>query len=279
MKINLPLRTFSFFKVVVSFFILTTALVFPLAGFVSLMILVVGRAHTLGAWLAMWRSKKLTWYYLFSIVLVTSVLSFWGFTTASITALSFSAYSFFAFHFLFDEYDLQEEKRKGGNIFSSISPAISVILILISNYLHIGMTTTFFATIIGIFFIMEMFLITEINWFFVNAKILTIFILIAHTLGFSAPTILNMFLVSHYLFWFIYPVYNLHRYKREERDGFIMILIIVMLLSVFIYSSKVWGGTENIDVSLRSFYIASLVHVLLTAPFGYLFGLPKPSKY
>ncbi len=275
MKVTLPLKSFSFFKVVTSVFILVIALLFPVVGLVSLVILVVGRAHTLGAWLAMWKSGKLTWYYLFSTVGVIAGLSFWGFTVAKMEHLAFLAYALFSFHFLFDEFDLQEEKRKGGNIFSSMPPAVSLFLILLSEYIHVNVSLFAIAILLLSLFAIELMFIKEINWFFINAKILTVFIIIAHFMGFSAAAILNIFLLSHYLFWFILPVYKLHKYRREERDGFIMMLCIVMALSIFIYSSKIWGGMENIDVSLRSFYIASLVHVLLTAPFGYVFGLPR----
>jgi hypothetical protein len=48
-----------------------------------------------------------------------------------------------------------------------------------------------------------------------------------------------------------------------------------MLMSVFIYSSHVWGISENSDIAIRTFFVAAVLHILTTAPFGYLFGLPR----
>jgi hypothetical protein len=278
MRVLLPLDTFSFFKFIISFFILLFALLFPVVGIITLVILIVGRAHTLGAWMAMWRAGKLTWEYLFWVVVIMAAFSYWGFAVASLEVFGFVAYALFAIHFMFDEFDLQEEKRTHGNILSSLTPFFLTIILLISQFTSTVVPMVILVSIAFAAAVIELLFVKEINWFFFHTKVLTIFILGAASASLSAAFILNVFLLSHYLFWFIYPVYKLHKYKREERDSFIMMLLIIVGLSIFIYSSKIWGGEENIELTQRSFYLASIVHVLLTAPFGYLFGLPRPIK-
>jgi hypothetical protein len=47
-------------------------------------------------------------------------------------------------------------------------------------------------------------------------------------------------------------------------------------MSAFIYSIKIWGGQDApSEVLTRTFYIATIIHVLSTAPFAYFFGLKK----
>jgi hypothetical protein len=80
----------------------------------------------------------------------------------------------------------------------------------------------------------------------------------------------------HYIFWVAYPVYKLNKYVKEDRDDFIMILTLIILMSAFIYSTKIWTGIdESKDFLTRTFFVATLVHTFSTAPFGYWFGLRR----
>lgn len=279
MKVILPIKSFAGFKVIAGLLFFIIALVSPLFAYVSIFMLVLGRAHSLGAWFSMWRAKKLTWVYLTSILIFTSLISWWGFTVASLPVLAFTAYGLFAIHFLFDEFDLQEQKKNISSFVSSVLPLVLTLLYLFDDYLHFSIHITTYLLIASVFLLLEFVYLREINWFVIQTKILTLFVLIAIYIKLGSANVLNLFLLHHYFFWFLYPVYKLHKYKKEERDSFIMMLLIIVVLSIFVYSSKVWGGVDNIDVSFRSFYIASLVHVILTAPFGYLFGLPRPQVY
>lgn len=229
--------------------------------------------------MAIWRAGKFNWMYFTGVLVLTGAVSFWGIKIAPLATLSFVGYTLFAFHFLFDEFDLQEEMRNIGTVLSSANPFILTLLCLCNHFLNLYIPFAVFILIAGTVLILEMLYVAEINWFFVHTKILTLFILTSLFFEISAITILNIFLVFHYFFWFIYPVYKLHKYKRSERDGFIMMLLVLMIMSVFIYSTKIWGAPEIADVALRTFFIASIAHILTTAPFGYLIGLPRPTHH
>ena len=279
MKISLPINNFSFFKVATGTLFLFGTLIFPVALYVPVIILIVGKAHSLGAWMAIWRAGKFTWVYFLWVLIITGGVSFWGSEIAPLATLAFVGYTLFAFHFLFDEFDLQEEVRDFGNVLSSIIPFILTFLFLLNHFFNLHIPLTTFLVIAGVILIPEVLLTKEITWFFIHTKILTLFIICSIFLGSTAITLLNILLVFHYFFWFIYPVYKLHKYKRAERDGFIMMLLIIMIMSIFIYSTKIWGAPEIMDIAMRTFFIASIAHILTTAPFGYLLGLPKPKKY
>ena len=135
MKIVLPVNNFSFFKFVSGSLFLLCALTFPIISYVSLVILVVGKAHSLGAWMAIWRAGKFSWLYFFWVLVLVCGVSFWGSKIAPLQTLAFVGYTLFAFHFLFDEFDLQEEPRNLGNILSSINPFILTFLFLLNHFL------------------------------------------------------------------------------------------------------------------------------------------------
>ncbi len=279
MQVNLQLGNFSFFKFIFGTFLLSLALFFPVFLYITLVVIVVGKAHSLGAWLSMWRAGKLNNKYFIWLVFIIVSVSYLGVKVLSVAVLSFVTYLLFSFHFIYDEFDLQEEKRVLGNIISGFLPLLLLFLYLINffyfnNFLNIN-------SIIGIvttYVFLEILYVKEINWFFINSKILTLFVVLSFLFNINPINILNVFALYHYVFWFIYPVYKLHKYKREERDGFIMILFIIMLVSTFVYSSVIWGNGDSQD-AVRLFLIGTLVHVLSTAPFGYLIGLPKSKFY
>ncbi len=228
----------------------------------------------------MWRAGKLNWKFLLYIVFVIVAVSFWAFKVASFKVVVFVGSLLFTFHFLFDEFELQEEKKNLHNILSSVNPAILVILFLLNDFLSLGISFNIFAIIAGSLFLVEILLFKEVNWFFIQTKILTLFVLTAIYIGKATTFVFSIFLLAHYFFWFIYPVYKLHKYKREERDGFIMALILLVMSSLFIYSSRIWTEVDDLgEIATRGFYVASTIHILTTAPFAYYFGLARPKKY
>lgn len=278
MKINLATNNFSFFKVLSGTLLLGGAFFSPfvVAGYSLIVALIVGKAHALGAWLAMWRAGKFNWIYVSAMCLITVVVTFWG-SLASLPVLNFVTYILFAFHFFFDEFDLQEEKRSGHNALAGISPFLLSFLYLVKDYYHLAFPSEIFILLASILLLAELVFVKEINWFFIQTKLLTFFILGSIFSGVPANSILSILLVYHYFFWFVYPVYKLHKYKREERDGLIMILLLIIAASVFA-SSRSSYSPEFMDFSIRVFLIGTIIHIFSTAPFGYLFALPRPQR-
>ena len=280
MKINLPTNTFSFFKFVSGTLFLIVALFSPLVAIYSFFVaLTVGRAHGLGAWLAMWRSGKLNWMYVSWMTIIILLTSFWGLKIASSVTLLFVTYMFFAFHFFFDEFDLQEETRSIGNILSGISPLLLICLFLIKGFFAVSVPINFFVALAVTLLALELIHLKEMNWFFLNTKVLTVFILLSMYLGASAKNILDIFLVFHYFFWFIYPIYRLHKYRPQERDGFIMMLVLLIGAGIYFASTQRTYGPDVLEFSIRIFMVGTLVHIFSTAPFGYVFGLPRPKGH
>ncbi len=280
MKIYLPTNNFAFFKILSGSLFLVAAITFPtLAAYSFIIALMVGRAHSLGAWIAMWRAGKFNWKYITWISLLSIVIAFWGLKiVSSLELLAFITYLFFTFHFLFDEFDLQEEERSVQNIIPSISPSILLVLSLCKDYFHLNIHLSVFLIIAAALLAIEFLYVRNINWFFVHMKILTLFILSALFLHVTGSAMLAVFLIFHYAFWFIYPIYKLHKYRREERDSFIMILLLMVSSSVYFSLTRNSYGDEVFNLVVKSFYIGTIIHILATAPFGYLFGLPR-KKY
>lgn len=280
MNVSLPTKDFGFFKVVVGSLFLICALCLPSIAVYSFGIaLLVGRAHSMGAWVGMWRAGKLNWIYVSWMLFLSVVISYWGLKMTSLTFLNYFTYLLFAFHYFFDEFDLQDEKRILSNILPSISPFVLTVLYLADDYYRLGIGLSTFIAIAVALTIAELLFTKEINWLVVQMKLLTLFILGSILFGVSANAILNIFLISHYFFWFVYPVYKMHKYKRAERDGLIMILILIVATSMFFAFTKASASPDLIEIAERTFLVGTIVHIIATAPFGYIFGLPRPKKY
>jgi hypothetical protein len=279
MKVYLPTNSFSFFKVWFGSLLLFLAILFPLSTIFLATLFVIGRTHAIGAWIAMWRAKKLNWFYVFYVFVISVAASYVGIMLLSLEALRFVAFLLFAFHFFFDEFDLQEEKRVGINILQSVTPFILVILYLVFDFLSLTINFYHFLTIALLFLAIEIMYVKEITWFFVHTKIITIFILVCIFLKMETSPVLSIFLMFHYIFWFIYPVYKLHKYKREERDGLIFALILITIPIAYTSFSDVAFYSLAGEVSQKTFFIGTVVHILCTAPFAYLFGLQKAPNY
>ncbi len=283
MKINLPLNSFSFFKVVSGSLFLYFALFYPIASITYLIMMAIGRAHAFGAWFAMWRANKLNWFYGVSVLVIAVTASFVGVRVFSLEYLLFFTYLLFVFHYLFDEFDLQEEKRSISNVISIASVSFIAPTYLISYFYNFKIDFNFFLGFFLVLLSLEIFFIKEINWFFIHTKILSFFVLLGIFLKVSPFSIVNMFLLLHYLFWFIYPVYKINKYKKEDLPGFVIILLFLIFSSVvssnlFLDMSGISYSKDVVETALRAFLIGTIIHILSTAPFGYLIGLPKP-KY
>lgn len=279
MRINLPTNDFSFFKFLSGTLILLTALIFPFFTAYSYIIpLMVGRAHTLGAWLGMWRAGKLNWIYVTWMIALTVSISYWGLALSTIATLTFVTNLFFTFHFLFDEFYLQEEQHTLGNVLSMLSPFVLLYIFLIGGFFASPIPFALYLAIAGTFLVVEMIYLEEMNWFFFHSKILTLFVLISIYLGKPSWNIIGILLIFHYFFWFIYPVHRLHKSRPEERNGFIMILLLLVGTSIYFSFTRSSYGPEILEVTLRTFLIGTLIHILGTAPFGYFFGLPRQKR-
>jgi len=242
-------------------------------------ILVVGKAHSLGAWIAIWRAKKMNWLYALSTFFIVIALSYWAVVLASIWLVALVGYVLFAFHFLYDEFDLDKGNTSIINILLSSVPLILINLQILNDFFQLGFSFSIFVTVFIFSLLIDIVLVKIIDWHYLSSKALSIFALVSVYFGLGSVFTIYTLLIFHYFFWFAYPVYKLHKYNREERDGFIMILLIIMVMSVFIYSASIWGGDKAFETSVRTFFVASIAHILTTAPFGYLIGLPRSKKY
>lgn len=256
--------------------VLPPSIIFMFMVFVAIPI---GRSHSLGAWLGMWRAGKLSWVFVFYIIFVLISIYILFFKIIPTGTAVFISQLLFIVHFIFDEFELQEEKKILSSVFLSFTPAILSIIFITQGFFGIKTDFSLFFLIALMLFTIELLFLKEINWFFVDTKVLSFFVLAAIYLGKTPHFIFITFLAFHYFFWFIYPVYKLHKYKREERDGFIMALLIIVFSSIFLYSGTPFVLSSNNLTFLKIFYAASTVHILTTAPFAYLFGFPRPKKY
>lgn len=275
-RIHLPTNNFSFFKILVGGVLLLASAIYPMSAFAGIAILAVGQAHSIGAWLGMWRAGKLN--YRLSLWIATCIIgvSYWGMNVVEYKTLWLVGAVLFVFHFLFDELELQQVQRTLATSISGVAPFLLISVYAVYDYFEMAMPMQYVLACILAVVVFELFIIKEINWYFVQSKILIAYTLYLFDYGVQVHYILAMILLYHYIFWFIYPVYKLHKYKREDRDGMIIVLLVITLSSIFVYSSKVWGISESADeLTMRAFSIASLVHVLTTAPFAYMFGLKR----
>jgi len=281
MTFSLDIKSFAFFKVVFGTVFLLIAVIFrePLALIFTIIPLVVGKAHTMGAWLAMWKSNKLNWKYVSFVTFYVAFFFWFGLIFLSLNWLIIITYTLFAFHFLFDEFDLQEQKR---SLFYFITPIfifVQLVLYMFTSYYPQNISFNFYLALSIIPLLVEFLYLKEINWFYINIKILSLFVLYCVYFNVDSIYLFSTILMFHYMFWFIYPVYKVHKYKREDRDGFIMILIILILTSIYFAASKNYQPqSETYEYAVRYFSIFTIIHILATAPFGYWIGLPRP-KY
>ena len=280
MKINLPFNSFSFFKTVTGSGFLLFVLFFPVAALVSsLVALLVGKTHALGAWFSMWRSSRLSWRYVWSAFFLMIIVSYLGFQVLEFKTLLFVTNLLFAFNFIFDEFVLGEES--GGDISTILSGLNSffllTLILLRDNYIPDLSIMTLFA-FSGMVLLLELIYLKEINWFFIQGKVLLAFVFISYLFVIDSRYILGVLLMFHYFFWFAYPVYKLHKYKRSERDGFIMLLIILLGTSFYLAITNSRFSPDVLQVGIQTFLVATIVHILSTAPFAGLLGL-KPPQY
>lgn len=276
MKINLQKNSFSTFKIISgSVFLLVSILFYKVSSYALIAALLVGRTHSLGAWLSMWRAKKLTIKYILWMILLSVIVSYWGVTLVSLLTLAFITHLLFTFHFIFDEFELQEERRNLNNLISSICPTVVIVLFLVRDFFNLtSLNVSFFISIVFVLLALELIYIKEINWFFIQTKILTLFALAGMILGTPARVLLGVLLIFHYFFWFIYPVYKLHKYnKKEERDGLVMILLLMTSTGLYFSMAGENFGERFQELATKAFYIGTIIHILSTAPFGTFFGL------
>lgn len=280
MQIDLKPTGFPFFKVVLSFIYLLWAVFLPVGWFISIILIFFSKIHTLGAFMAMWRAKRLTWVYVFWMSILFVIISYLGVNVLSIYTMSLVTFAMFAFHFIYDEYELQEEKRTYENVILMLCPLVLMYMVLFQDYFPVKIDFTVFLLTTLFFLVLEALYIRKINWIFISSKVLVLFFLATAYFGYSYTYIYYNVLMIHYFFWLAFPIYKLNKYVPEERDDFIMMFVLLVMMSAFVYSTAIWpkGADAPPEILQRTFYIASIVHFLSTAPFGYFFGLRK-KKY
>jgi hypothetical protein len=277
MAYALSWNSFGAIKFFFGSFFLILSVFSPLTSLIIFAVLALGRAHSIGAWLGMWRAGKLTLTYVVYTSAIIVLIAFLGFKVLSFNLLVLVSSLLFTFHFFFDELENSQEKNNLASYIASLTPGILGGLFFIDSFFKLNISIIWLLVIfvVGLFF--EMNIHKKISWHFFQMKMISFFIICSFLIDKNSTFLLSVFLMYHYIFWFIYPVYKLHKYKREERDGFIIILFLIVASSLFIYSTKIWGGGDQITENfIRGFHVASLVHVLVTAPFAYYFGLARP---
>lgn len=277
MKVNLSLNNFNAIKVVLSAVFLLICSIFPVLAIYSIIILIVGKAHTLGAWISMWRAKKLNWKYVIWVGLIITAVSYWAVVVATIWELTLAGYLLFAFHFIYDEFEIEFNYQKIADIVLSSVPFILLTVYILDRYTELNINFAFYLGVFIFSKILDLFFVKELNWSYLNSNFLSLFILSSIFLEKGATFVVYTFLVYHYFFWFAFPLYKLHLRSPEERDEFIMMLLIIVFMSVFVYSAVIWGDTKD-ELNLRTFFVASIAHILTTSPFGYLIGLKRKKQ-
>ena len=275
------LKSFDSFKFFMTLFFFVSAFFLPVLSLVFFIVIALGKSHSMGAWLGMWRAKKMNWRLFSWILFVTICVSYWGTQLASFKTVALVSSFFFLFHYLFDEMIFHSKKDTNSthSFFSGLVPFFLVSLFLFSDFLGIKIQTELYISLFLFFLACEI-LFSKISWFFFETKIISLFLIFSIFFDKGTTFVFIILLFSHYFFWLILPIYKLHLYKPEERDSFAIIILLISITSVFIYSSRVWGAPLVAPAEsflVRGFYIASLVHVLTTAPFAYLFGLRRPT--
>ena len=186
-------------------------------------------------------------------------------------------YLLFSFHFLYDEFVLQQEERILSNLFSALAPFGLITLYLLSEFFNLHTAFGTFLLIGATALVLEALYVREVNWFIIQTKLLSIFILSSIYLRISPYSVVNVFIISHYFFWFIYPVYKLHKYKPSERDGLIIVLLILAVSSLYSSTTSVTAVNQlgSLDIFTRLFFTGTIIHIFTTAPFAYFMGMPK----
>lgn len=272
MKIYLPVNSFYFFKILFGTIILFLSIFFSVPGIIYLLVLSIGVPHAIGSYLGMWRAGKLNYRLCIWILSIVIFVSYWGMTIASYEILWLVAGLLFAFHFLFDEPELQWPEKKIEDIWLVIPSFLLFSFCILSDYFNVVLQKNYLVIFIIGIIIVDILFTKKINWFFIQSKILLLYLVYVTVSKISIHDVFVIFSMLHYIFWFIYPVYKLHKYKREERDGFILILLIVTVSLVFWQSFMIWFAFDSLkDVILRSFLVAIIAHVLTTAPFINMF--------
>lgn len=281
MKIELPIFTFASFKVFTSLLFFLSFVFFRNVTFalVTVAPLLVGKAHALGAWVAMWRAGKLNVEYVLYVTLFIVYFTYLGLFQLTFLELSLLATILFIIHFVYDEYDLQEEKRINQTVVLVVPTAVLIIMYYLEGLGLASITSSFFYIFFMLSSLLEIYFYRKINWFYLNLKVIQVFLLFFFYFNLDTKLYLNTILSWHYLFWFVFPVYKLHKHNREDRDNLIILLLILILTSIFYMLNIGLMNEEMQDFFGRYFSIVTIVHILSTAPFGYFFGLPKPKYY
>jgi hypothetical protein len=130
MEHNLQLKGFGAFKVITAFIFLSCFLLFK--NFMMWLVIItpplVGKAHALGAWIAMWKANKLNKKYVAFILLFIAIFTYLGLYVLTMSELGLFTSLLFVIHFIYDEFDLQEETREWVKSISPISTFILIIL-------------------------------------------------------------------------------------------------------------------------------------------------------
>ncbi len=280
MKLFLPLKSFAFFKAGTGLLFLASVATLPASvGMVYLMAIALAKSHLIGAWFAMWRAGKLTKIYIAWMLFFSVFFSYIAAAVVPLLLLTFLTSLLFLFHFLFDEFEFQEQHEVKINLISGIAPGILGTMFLFSDYFSLQalLVPSIYVIIFVALFFIELLYIRHIDWFFIQTKIFSLFLLFAVFFEIDSVIIFLIFSLYHYIFWFIYPAYKLHKYKREERDGFIFIMLLLIAGNFYYGAAGIMDNQAMSEIAVKAFLVGTIVHILSTAPFGYFFGLKRSS--
>ena len=165
MKIDLSTKNVAFWRTLAEGGFFFGVLVAPSVAVYTFGIsLLIGRVHGIGAWIGMWRAGKLNWIYVSWMIIISIVISYWGLAVAPLIWLNFVTYALFAFHYFFDEYELQNRSHLIQNIVHSAAPFLIVSLYLVAYYFNIRVEHTLYLQIAVIFLGIEIFFTEVYNW-------------------------------------------------------------------------------------------------------------------
>lgn len=274
------LHTFSFYKTSLLGVTLILASIPFLAFPIQVLMFFMVNGHFFGALYSIWKSKKFTLLYGISLCLIAIFSFILGFKILPVTVLIFTAHILFFIHFFYDEYFLQGESPSFSNLISICTPSILYAIFLINDFYKFDMAFSEFVLLAAAFLLLELIYTKTFSWFLIYTKFLTVFLLYAIAIGESVFFVSRAFLLFHYLFWFVYPVYKLRAAKPSSALNLGVIVAVLTFVTGTVFLTKIFliDGTIT-QVSIQYFQVLSMIHILTTAPFGYLFGLQKPLPY
>lgn len=278
-KIINNMNLFNLYKTLAIVTLFMSVLLYPQVSIPLFVVaMVFARAHAFGAWFSMWRAKRINWMYVIGVFVMTFILSYAVMRLGSYELWIYITSVLFFAHYFIDEYIFQNKKIIKGNVLFGFIPFVTVVLLFTVNLFQVNISYWAIAAIdvllLGLLFIQS----KKISKEFLICLLYTSFFWATSLIHMQMLHIFGILLVIHYGAWFVYPVLKLHIYRRDERDEFIMMIILILSTSIYYTVTANEYSAVLFELGVKWFLIFTLVHVLSSAPFGYIIGLKK-SEY